>query len=123
MRRAVLLSSCLFLLLSCGHRKPHEGYGALALSRCLEQAIESGEKALSQRELIENVALTEGPDAAIKLQEELHYRANYEAFWDLLDEADRISGQVSDSLERQDIIAHLRPYINRIIELEDEIRR
>jgi len=123
MRRPVLLSSCLFLLLSCGCKTPHEGYGELALSRCLEQAIESGEKVLSQRALIENVALTEGLDAAIRLQDELHYRANYDAFWDLLDEAEGLSGRECDSLKRQEIIAHLRPYINRIIELEDEIRR
>lgn len=121
MRRAFLLTSCVFLLLSCGHTNLHGGYEEIAISRCLEQAIEIGERYLEERTLIENIALTEGTAAAVKVNDELHHREKYEAFWNYLYKADRISRQVKDTLKQQQIIAHLTPYINRIIILEDQI--
>ena len=121
MRKAFLLSSCVFLLLSCGHKDPHERSAEIAISRALEQAIEMGEKYVAERELIENVALTEGTDAACKLNDELHHRANYEAIWKYLEEANRIWQQVPDSLKRQEIVTHMMPYVNRIITLTEDI--
>ena len=121
MRKAFLLSSCVFLLLSCGHKDPHEGSAEIAISRALERAIEMGEKYVADRELIENVALTEGTDAACKLYDELHHRANYEAFWDYLEEVDRIWWQIPDSLKRQEIVSHMMPYVDRIITLAEDV--
>lgn len=121
MRNVFLLSSCGFLLLSCGRTDLHEGSEEIAISRTLEQAIENGEKYLSDRELIENVAWTEGTDAACKLYDELHHRANYEAFWECLETADSIWRQVQDSLKRQEIVSHIMPYVDRIIILADDI--
>lgn len=121
MRRAFLLTSCVFLLLSCGHTNPHGGYEEIAISRCLEKAIETGERYLEERALIENIALTEGTAAAVKVYDELHHREKYEAFWNYLYEADHISRQVRDTLKQKQIISHLTPYINRIIILEDQI--
>lgn len=115
----LLLGIC--MITGCDHMCFTPESCEIAISRCLEQAIEAGEKVLAQRELIEHVALTEGTDAAAKLHDELHYRANYEAFWKNLYEADSISRQVKDTLVRQEISSHLRPYINRLIEMECEI--
>ncbi len=121
MRKAFLLSSCVFLLLSCGHKDPHEGSSEIAISRALERAIEMGEKYVADRELIENVALTKGTDAACKLYDELHHRANYEAFWNYLEEADRIWWQIPDSLRRQEVVTHMMSYVNRIITLAEDV--
>ena len=122
MHRILIIYSLLLLVLSCGHNNPHEGYEEIAISRCLEQAIEIGEKYLEERALIENIALTEGTEAAVKVYDEHNNRANYEAFWDYLKKADSISRQVQDTLKQQEIISHLTPYINRIIILEEQIQ-
>lgn len=115
----ILLGICMFS--GCNHvRSTPEGC-EIAISRCLEKAIEIGERYLEERALIENIALTEGTPAAVKVYDELHHREKYEAFWNYLDEAENISKQVKDTLKQQQIISHLTPYINRIIILEDQI--
>ena len=116
-----LISPFLCICFSCGHKDLHEGSAEIAISRTLERAIEMGEKYVADRELIENVALTEGTDAACKLYDELHHRANYEAFWDYLEEADRIWRQIPDSTRRQEFVTHVMPYVNRLITLSEEI--
>lgn len=121
MEKSCLFITIILLLLSCGRNDPHEGSAEISISRALEQAIEIGEKYIADRELIENVALTEGTDAACKLYDELHHRANYEAFWDYLEEADRIWWQIPDSIRRQVIVTHMMPYVNWLITLSEEI--
>ena len=120
MRKYILLAIGL-LLVSCGHSTLNEGNEEIAISRCLEKAIETGEKIVAQRDLIESVALTAGGHAAIELQEELHYRASFETFWEYIEEAERISRQVKDTLKQREIIMHIQPYANRVIELKQEI--
>ena len=121
MRRIFIISSCVFLLLSCGHNNPHEGYEEIVLSRCLEHAVELGEKYLEERDLIENIAITEGTEAAVKVYDELNPRAKYEAFWDCLEEAGRISQHVQDTLRQQEIIRNLKPYLDRLITISEDM--
>lgn len=111
------------LLLSCGQGCPQGKDREITVSRMLEQAIEVGERYLSDRELIDNVALTEGPDAALRLHDELHQIENYEAFWSLLEESDSIWREVPDSVEREAIRTRMMPYLNHIVNLAEEINR
>lgn len=111
------------LLLSCGQGRPQGKDRDITISRLLEQAIEVGERYLSDRELIENVALTEGPDAALKLHDELRQAANYEAFWAFLKESDSIWMEVPDSAGREAIRSTMMPYLNHIVNLAEEINR
>ena len=119
MRKFFIL--CGFLLLSCGHESPHGRDAEIAISRSLERAVELGEKYLADRELIENVALTEGTEAAAKRSDELNHRANYEAFLTCLEESDSIWRDVPDTLERRVIRAKMMPYLERLMEMADEI--
>ena len=123
MRKAFLISSCVFLLLSCGQSGLHErGCSESAISRLLERAIEVGEKYLADDDLIENIALTEGTDAAVKLYEELHHHEDYAAFWECLKQADSICSQIPDSLSRQVIVTHMKLFISRIATLAEDMR-
>lgn len=112
---------CSLLLLSCGHDSPHGRDAEIAISRSLERAIELGEKYIADRELIENVALTEGTEAAAKRSDELKHRANYEAFQACLEESDSIWRDVPDTLERRVIRSRMMPYIERLMEISETI--
>jgi hypothetical protein len=119
MRKFFLLLG--FLLLSCGHESPYGRNAEITISRSLERAIELGEKYLADRELIENVARTEGTEAAARRYDELNHRANYEEFWACLEESDSIWRDVPDTLERRVIRAKMMPYLERLTEMADEI--
>lgn len=111
------------LLGSCGRVSAGGKDAEIAISRKLERAIEIGEKYLSDRELIEDVARTEGRDAALKLFDELHHGENYESFRICLKESDSIWREIPDTVEQKAILSRMMPYLRRIIAIEEEIDR
>ena len=119
MRRLFVL--CGLLLLSCGHNSPQGGKEEIAISRLLEKAIEIGDKYITDRYLIENIALTEGTAAAAKRSDELNHRADYDTFWANLEESDRIWREIPDTLEKERIRSRMMPYLYRLREMVDEI--
>lgn len=121
LKATILLISACCILLSCCKNTDAQSVLEISISRKLEQAIEVGEKYLSDRELIRNIALTEGTDKAVKVFDELNHRADYEAFWARLEDADSLSRQITDTLQQQAVASRLMPYIERIITLADEI--
>lgn len=88
-----------------------------AISLLLERTIEIGEKYCAEQELIENVALTEGMDAAIRLSKKLHHQKNYDAFRNSLKETYSLLQQIPDTLERQVVLLKMKPYLNRLDEI------
>lgn len=120
-KTTILLISACGILLSCCKNTGAQSKLENSISRHLEQAIEVGEKYISDDELIRNIALTEGTDKAVKVYDELNHRADYEAFWARIEEADSLSRQITDTLQQQAVASRLMPYIERIIILADEI--
>lgn len=117
-RIAVLLSIIVLFAISCG---PRQRSDEIAISRSLERAIELGEKILAKKQLIENVAMTQGTDAALALHDSLQYRKHIEDFWEELRENERLCEQVTDSLRQKEIIGHLMPLAERLNEVTNEI--
>ena len=93
----------------------------MEITRYFEQAIEVGERALEEQRIVEHVALTEGTDAALALREELHHYEHYREFWDLLASADSVWREIPDSLEREAVLGRLKPYVDSIVTITDEI--
>lgn len=122
LKTAILLLNAFCLLLSCCKNTDSQSVLEKSISRRLEQAIEAGEKYLSDDELIRNIAFTEGTDKAVKVYDELNHRADYEAFWTRIKEADSLSRQITDTLEQQAAISRMMPYIERIQTLIEMIQ-
>lgn len=101
----------------CTHIEEKE----LAASRYLEKAIEVGERAVEEQELIQHVAMTEGTDAAVKLNEELRHHDYYEQFWKLLKQADSVWMTIPDTTGQAAVRSHLMPYVEHIMDIAEEI--
>lgn len=93
----------------------------LAVSRYLERAIEVGEKAVEEQEFIQHVAMTEGTDAAVKLNDELRHHDHYEQFWNLLKQSDSVWRTIPDTTEQAVVRSHLMPYVEHIMNIAEEI--
>ncbi len=120
-KRLMLILFSALLLSACIQEHDERQETALQISCLLEQAIEIGEKYLSDSDMIEQIALAEGTDAAVKVYDAIHHRANYEAFWACLDEAADLCRQVTDSAELAAIRIRVMPYIDRLDYLTDNI--
>ena len=120
-KRLMLILFSAFLLSACFQEHDEQQETAFRISCLLEQAIEIGEKYLSDKDMIEQIALAEGTDAAVKVYDAIHHRANYEAFWACLDEAADLCRQVTDSAELAVIRIRVMPYIDRLDYLTDNI--
>lgn len=114
----VILFTTVLLASSCESR---QGSDEIAISRSLERAIELGEKILAEKQLIENVAMTQGTDAAVALHDSLRYRKHIEDFWEEIRENEILCEKVTDSLHRKEIIEHLMPMAERLNEIVNEI--
>ena len=104
--------------MSCG---PRQGGDEIAISRSLERAIELGEKILAEKQLIENVAMTQGTDAAVALHDSIKHSKHLDDFWEELRENERLCEQVTDSLRQKEIIKHLMPLAERLNVIVNEI--
>ena len=93
----------------------------MAISRAMERAIELGENIISEKELIENVALTQGTDVAVKLHDSIGHRDHINAFWEKVRQVEELCNEVTDTLARKEIIAHLYPYAEKLESIIDEI--
>lgn len=120
-KRLMLILFSAILISACFPEHDEQQETALHISCLLEQAIEIGEKYLSDSDMIEQIALAEGMDAAVKVYDAIHHRANYEAFWACLDEAADLCRQVTDSAELAVIRIRVMPYIDRLDYLTDNI--
>lgn len=119
MRRIVVfLFTVVLFAISCG---PRQGSEEIAISRSLERAIELGEKIIAEKQLTENVAMTQGTDAAVALHDSLQHRKHIDDFWKELRENERLCEQVTDSLRQKEIIDHLMPLAERLNVLVNEI--
>lgn len=116
---ALILTSC--TLPGCATDDAGIRGKELAVSRYLEQAIEVGEKAVEEQDLIRHVALTEGTDAALRLKDELHHHDHYEQFWMLLKQSDSVWMTIPDTTEQAAVRSHLMPYVEHIMEIAEEI--
>lgn len=115
----VLLS--VVLLCGCIPQKVGPSATEERIVRCLEQAIEIGEKYLSDDDMIGQIALAQGTDAAMKVYDEIHHREHFEAFWHLIDEAAALAVQITDPTELDCLRNRVLPYIDRLDYLTDEI--
>lgn len=93
----------------------------LVVSRYLERAIEVGEKAVEEQNLILHVAVTEGTDAALELDDRLRHHDHYDQFWKLLKQSDSVWMTIPDTAARLTVRSHLTPYLERIIDLAEEV--
>ena len=121
--KKLLLYVAIAVLLVPGCRKSTQrpDQFEIAISRALEQAIELSEKIISENDLIEHVALTEGTDAALALHDSIGHRNNINLLWEEVKQIEDFCNQVTDTLARKEIIAHLYPYAARLDELLDQI--
>lgn len=110
-----------FALAGCKRNVSELSETGVAITRCLEEAIEIGEKVISERDLIEQTAISEGTEVAVRLQDNLQYRKGVDEFWAKLEEADMLTKEVTDSLERQVIIDHIKPYVDKLNNLMVDI--
>ena len=110
-----------FALASCKRNVSELSETGVAITRCLEEAIGIGEKVISERDLIDSVSLTEGTEAAIRLEDSLQFLKGIEDFWAKIEEADLLTKKVTDSHEQQAIIDHIMPYVDKINILIDDI--
>lgn len=111
--RKILFIVGVTLLASCCSRSHNGKIEEITLSRALEKTIEVGEQVISERALIDNVALTEGTAAAVKLELELHHRQNYNEFWSHLDYTNELCCRI-DSTRREAVIEQITPYLRRL---------
>ncbi len=93
----------------------------LAMSRYLERAIEVGEKAIEEQELVQHVALAEGTHAAVKLNDEIHRHDHYEQFGTFLKQADSVWETIPDTSVQIAVRSHLMPYVEHIMEITEKI--
>ena len=107
------------LVYSCNRDNQHQEPSEIAISRSLERAIELGEMYLRNKDLLSNIAMTEGTDAAIRKDEDLRLHDTFESFWAEMDYADSLCARV-DSTKRDSVIAHLMPLIDRLQTLVNE---
>lgn len=122
MKKMLLFVAMAVLLLpGCRKSTPRPYQNEIAISRALERAIELSEKIISEDELIENVALTQGTDAALKLHDSIGYRDHVNLLWEEVGQIEKLCNQVTDTLARKEIFAHLYPYAARLDELLDQI--
>ena len=91
-----------------------------AISQLLVQAIEIGERVLSERETIATVALTEGTDAGALFHDTIQHRKHVDEFWDVLDEADSLWRLIPDQ-KRWGYAKNLMPVVERIALITEEI--
>ena len=122
MKRTIIFITIAALCLSGCNQEVQRGKAEeIAISRALEQAIDLSEKIISEDELIENVALTQGTDAALKLHDSIGYRDHVNLLWEEVGQIEKLCNQVTDTLVRKEIIAHLYPYAARLDELLEQI--
>lgn len=120
MRKPLLIALCLLPLLSCGPSGSYKGEEA-RISRLLERAVEVGDRYLDESELLDNVEMTVGADAALRMRDDLGHRERYDLFRSCLEEYDRVLGQIPDTLERQRIRARMKPYLDHIAAIQEQI--
>ena len=121
-RRALIFVSIAALSVSGCYQNPrHEKAEEIAISRAFEQAIELGEKIISEKELIENVALTQSTNAAVKLHDSLGHRDNIDLLWEKVKQIEELCNHVTDTLAQKEIISHLYPYAEKLDELLEQI--
>lgn len=107
------------LVFSCNRDYRHQVPGEIAISRSLERAIELAEVYIRDRDLLSNIAMPEGTEAAIRKDEDIRLHDTYESFWAEMDYADSLCARV-DSTKRDSVIAHLKPLIDRLQTLVNE---
>ena len=89
MKRYLVIIICILVALSCS-RQNSTSFSEDQFRRSLEQAIELSEKIQEERALIEQVALTQGTDAAAHLHDSIHYRQHINDLWDIILQAETL---------------------------------
>lgn len=120
MRKYILITISLLVLAACGQNKQNGRVEEIKLICALEKAIETGELIIRERELIENIAITEGTPAAVRLECELHHRHHYNEFWTQLEYTNELCCQI-DSSRREAVIEQIIPYICRLEAIASEL--
>ncbi|MBQ9311274.1 MAG: hypothetical protein IJ222_10510 [Bacteroidales bacterium] len=119
-RTIILIIFTTLSLCACHQNARHYKAEEIAISRAMEQAIELGEKIVSEKELIENVALTQGTEAAVRFYDSIGHRDNIELFWVRIRQLEELCNHVADTLAQKKISAHLYPYATRLDELMNQ---
>lgn len=117
--QVIILATC--TLTGCVSASTDSREKEFAISRYLERAIEVGEKAIEEQELIQHVAMTEGTNAAMMLNDEIHHHDHYEQFGTLLKQADSVWKTIPDTTDQIAVRSHLMPYVEHIREIAEEI--
>ena len=120
MRKILLTAISLLVLVSCGQNPQNGRAEEITLIRALEKAIETGDLIIRERELLENVALTEGTPAAVKLECELNHRHHYNEFKAQLEHTNELCNQI-DSSRLEAVIEQIIPYIVRLEAIVSEL--
>ena len=120
MRKPILIALCFLSLLSCGPSGSYKGED-VRISRLLERAVEVGDRYLDESELLDNVAIADGAEAALKLREELGHREKYELFRSCLEDYECTLRQIPDTLEQRRIRTRMKPYLDHIATIQDQI--
>lgn len=120
MGKPLLTAFFLLSLLSCVASGSYKGEET-RISRLLERAVEVGDRYIDECELLDNVAIAGGAEAALKLREELGHREKYELFRSCLEDYESTLGQIPDTLEQRRIRTRMKPYLDHIATIMDRI--